>query len=283
MVPIALGNDGAGSIRIPSAVCGTFGIKPGHGLVPQNRCHWYGMTENGPISTTVDDAATMLSVLANKKELAGAQAPDRRLNIALSMRPPLRGVKVDRAVKDAVVEVGEALQREGHRVIPDDPPYNASARTSAIVRWMAGALDDLELVDRSKLERRSRRHLRAGELALRFHLLRDAQAQRWHRRVMPMFDRYDVVLMPTLARVSLDVGPWSERSWLRNVWAALNFAPFTGLWNFAPFPAASVPASIHQGVPVGVQLVAGPGGEATILSLAKHIESVRPWTRHAPI
>jgi amidase len=225
----------------------------------------------------------MLSVLANKKELGGVQLPDRRLNIALSTRPPLRGVKVDRAVKDAVVRVGEALQREGHRVIADDPPYNASARTSAIVRWLAGALDDLDLVERSELEPRTRRHLRAGELALRFHLLRDAQAERWHRRVMPMFERYDVVLMPTLARVSLDVGPWSERSWLRNVWAALNFAPFTGLWNFAPFPAASVPAGIHQGVPEGVQLVAGPGGESTILSLAKHIENISPWRRHASL
>lgn len=283
MVPIAHGNDGAGSIRIPSAVCGTYGIKPGHGLVPQNRCHWFEMTENGPITTTVHDAATMLAVMAGRPDLAKVDVPDRRLKIALSTKPPLKGLRVDRAVKDAVLSVGEALQHEGHSVIPADPPYNASARTSAIVRWLAGALEDRDLFDRNKLEPRARRHMRAGEIALKLNLLRDTQAERWRKRVGPFFERYDLVILPTVARVSLDVGPWAERGWSRNVWTSLNFAPFTGLWNLAPFPAASVPAGLHEGLPVGVQIVGPPRSESTILALSKQIEDLRPWPRHAPI
>lgn len=283
MVPIAHGNDGAGSIRIPSAVCGTYGIKPGHGLVPTLEHHWFNMTENGPIATTVDDAALALSVMAAQPELARVETPDRRLTIALSTRPPLRGIRVQREVKDAVVTMGEALQREGHRVVLDDPPYNASARTSAIARWFAGEVEAAHGIDREKLQKRTRGHLRAGALALRLNLVRDSQAQKWHRRVRPLFERYDVVLMPVVSATALDAGPWCERSWLRNAWTSLNFAPYTGLWNFALFPAASIPAGFKDGLPLGVQIVGGPGREATILSLSKEIERLRPWPRHAPL
>jgi amidase len=283
MVPLAHGNDGAGSIRIPSSICGTYGIKPGHGVVPTLEHHWFDMTENGPIATSVDDAAVMLSVMAARADFANVSTPDRRLSIAVSTRPPLQGIRVDKAVKEAVMAVAASLGREGHRVIPADPPYNASARTSAIARWFAGAVEDAQERDRSLLEKRTRAHLRAGALALKMGLVRDSQAEKWHERVRPMFEQYDVILMPTLSSVAIDVGPWKERSWLRSVWTSLYFAPFTGLWNFAPFPAASIPASIVNGIPVGVQIVGGPGREATILSLSKEIERLRPWPRHAPL
>lgn len=282
MVPVAHGNDGAGSIRIPAAVCGLFGIKPGHGLVPTNECHWFEMTENGPIATTVADAALVLSVMASRPELARVEEPDRRLKIAVSTRPPLRGVKVRREVKDAVLSVAEDLKREGHRVVAEDPPYNASARTAAISRWLAGGLEDAQKVDRSQLQKRTRGQLRAGEVALRVGLVRDSQSERWLRRVTPLFERFDLLLLPTVSSTALDIGPWCERSWLRNAWTALNFAPFTGLWNLAPYPAASVPAGFVDGLPVGVQLVGGPGREPLILSLSKQLERLRPWPRHAP-
>jgi amidase len=101
--------------------------------------------------------------------------------------------------------------------------------------------------------------------------------------VRPFFERYDVLLLPTVASTALEIGPWSERSWLHNVWTSLNFAPFTGLWNFAPFPAASIPAGFAGGLPLGVQLVGGPGREALILALSKQIEALHPWPRRAPL
>jgi amidase len=283
MVAIAHGNDGAGSIRIPSAICGTYGIKPGRGLVPTLEHHWFDMAENGPITTSVDDAALMLSVMAADEGFAAVSTPDRRLRVAVSLRPPLQGLRVATEVKQAVMSIAELLSREGHRVTPEDPPYNASARSAAIARWMAGAVEDGIGKDKSLLEKRTRAHLRAGAVALRMGLVRDAQVQKWHKRVLPMFDKYDVILMPTLSRPALEVGPWKDRSWLRSVWTSLTFAPYTGLWNFAPFPAASIPAGSVDGLPVGVQIVAGPGREATILSVSKEIERLQPWPRHAPL
>ena len=283
MVPIAHGNDGAGSIRIPSAINGLFGIKPGHGVVPTLEHHWFDMAENGPIATSVDDAAVMLSVMAARQEFADISTPDRRLNIAVSTRHPLRGMPVGKAMKEAVASIAGMLGREGHRVIPDDPPYNTSARTAALARWLAGPIEDVQEHDRSLLEKRTRAHIRAGALAMKLGLVRDAQAEKWHNRVRPFFDRYDVVLMPVLAHPALDVGPWNERSWVRSTWSALTLAPFAGLWNFAPFPAASIPATQVNGVPVGVQIVGGPGAEKTILQVAKEIERLQPWPRHAPL
>lgn len=283
MVPLAIGNDGAGSIRIPAGVCGLYGIKPGHGVVPTLEHHWFDMTENGPLATTVGDAALMLSVMAARPDLATVGTPDRRLKIAVSTLPPLRGIHVQREAKEVVLDVADKLAREGHRVMPDDPPYNASARTSAIARWFAGAIEDAQGIDDAQLEKRTRAHLRAGALAMKMGLVKDAQAQKWHQRVAPFFDKYDLVLMPTVAGTALDVGPWKERSWLRNVWTSLNFAPFTGLWNFAPFPAASIPGGSADGLPLGVQIVGPPEAEGLILSLSKEIERLKPWPRHAPL
>ncbi|MGC3003068.1 amidase family protein, partial [Streptomyces sp. G35A] len=97
MVPVALGNDGMGSLRIPAANCGLVTIKPGLGVVPADMGDgdWFGMSENGPLATTVEDARLVLAVLAGTEEPAGrAGAGGRR--IAVSLRSPLAGVPVSR-------------------------------------------------------------------------------------------------------------------------------------------------------------------------------------------
>ena len=89
MVPIAHGADGMGSIRVPAASCGLFGIKPGHSVVPAELGpnSWFGVAENGPLATTVEDAALMLSVLADRSDLSDI-APPRDLRIAVAAGSP---------------------------------------------------------------------------------------------------------------------------------------------------------------------------------------------------
>ncbi len=88
LVPIALGNDGMGSLRIPAANCGLVTIKPGHGTVPAGigNGDWFGMSENGPLATTVEDARLMLQVLAGRRETSTKQPA--ALTIALSCAAP---------------------------------------------------------------------------------------------------------------------------------------------------------------------------------------------------
>lgn len=87
-----------------------------------------------------------------------------------------------------------------------------------------------------------------------------------------------------LARNAPRAKQWHRRSWLRNIWSNVQYAPFAAPWNFLGWPAASVPAGVDQtsGMPTAVQLVMAPGGESTILRLAAQIERVRPWPQQAP-
>src|SRR5205085_11540834 len=118
MVPAGHGNDGLGSIRIPSACCGLFGIKPGLGTVPAGigPNDWYGFAENGPLATTVDDAALLLSVMAARPELRETKLLDRPLRIAVSVKSPALGVRVDPEWKSATRATGELLAGAGHDV-----------------------------------------------------------------------------------------------------------------------------------------------------------------------
>jgi amidase len=97
------------------------------------------------------------------------------------------------------------------------------------------------------------------------------------------FDEYDVVVTPGLARPPIAAVRWGERSWLRNLNANARYAPFQNAWNLAGYPAIVVPMGTHSaGVPLAVQMATTHGGEATLLALARQLEELAPWPRHAP-
>lgn len=287
-VPIAHGNDGMGSIRIPAANCGLVGLKPGAGLVPQHIGvdAWFGMSENGPLATTVADAALMLSVLAGRPELATVTEPGP-LRIAVATNEPSGLVRTDPEFRRGVTETAEALRALGHTVTEVAFPYPADP-VPLLVRWMAGTATDAALLDTRKLEPRIRTHARLGRLARRIGLLSPKPVDRIRAQVTKFFDAYDVLLTPTLAQPGLEAVEWGKRGWYANVMANIRYAPYPSLFNLLGWPAASVPAGWHATaeVPLAVQLVVPPrpegAGEAAILGLAAQLERVRPWPRTAP-
>ena len=285
MVPAAHGADGLGSIRIPSACCGVVGMKPGLGVVPAEVGHgsWFGMTENGPLATTVEDAALLLSVMAARPDLATIANPGT-LRIAVSTKAPLPGTPVDEHWAAGVTETAGLLRGAGHVVRDDDPPYGPASAASELVRWFAGTeLDAQLLADRNQMAARTRRHAAAGRLAMRLGLPRDKGRERWQRRAGAFFADLDVLVTPMLAQPPLLAKAWARKGWLSNVWANSRFAPFAAHWNLAGWPAMAVPAGLHpNGTPLSVQLVAKPGGEAMLLAVAAQLEQLRPWPRTAP-
>jgi amidase len=285
LVPLAHGNDGMGSIRIPAACCGLVGIKPGLGVVPAGLGgdSWFDMAENGPLATTVADCALMLSVLADRPSLARV-ADAGTLRIAVSTRAPMPLDLVDRDWASAARASAAVLREAGHSVVDADPPYGQVLSTSGLVRWLAGtALDARTLADRSKLAARTRRHAAAGALLLRAGLPRPRGPQRWRERAERFFAQYDVLITPTLAHPPIAARLWSERGWLANLWASSRYAPFAAPWNVAGWPAMALPAGVAPGgLPLSVQLVGRPGSEATLLALAAQLEQLRPWPRLAP-
>ncbi|MDT4996134.1 MAG: amidase [Pseudonocardiales bacterium] len=286
MVPVAHGNDGLGSIRIPAACCGLVGIKPGLGLVPSrlSGSSWFDMAENGALATTVADAALVLSTMADRPALADVHTP-RGLRIALSTKAPTPATPVERHWEAAARETGTLLRGAGHTVSPADPPYSQQMAASNLVRWVAGTeLSARELADRSKLTAGTRRHAALGKAALRMRLPREAGRTRWQRAAERFFADYDVLLTPTLAQPPLEAGGWAGRGWLRNVWANARYAPFAAPWNLAGWPAMAVPAGLApDGLPLSVQLVSRPGSESLLLGLAATLERLRPWPRTAPV
>lgn len=285
MVPIALAADGMGSIRIPSAACGVFGIKPGRGVVPSRLgAHsWFGLAENGPIASTVEDAALMLSVLADEPGLARIpEAP--RLRVGVAVGPPSPIVSVDREWASGVDRTAQVLAKAGHRTTSIRVPYPPNM-TAALVRWMAGTADDAAGLDPALLQPRTRRHVAVGRTLARAGLVRPAQVRRLEQRMSDALAAYDVVLTPALARPPIAAVTWSERSWLSNLVANVRYAPFSAMWNVLGWPAASVPVGMHSTsrTPVAVQIVAPPGGERTVLAVAAELERRRGWQRHAPV
>ncbi|MFI0085426.1 amidase [Streptomyces bobili] len=283
MVPVALGNDGMGSLRIPAANCGLVTVKPGHGVVPAGigDGDWFGMSENGPLATTVEDARLMLSVLADTE--VAAERESGAFRIAVSVRSPLAGVTVSGPYVAAAREAAGALTRAGYQVRRADPPYPLSLGVTSLAHWTAGTAVDARSLDARLLTRRTRVHAALGRRFLTG--VRGGTArEELRRRLEPFFAEYDVLLTPALARRSPRSAPWHERGWLRNVLANTNYSPLTPPWNLTGWPAMAVPVgTLPSGAPTAVQLVGLPGSEALLLRVAGRLEELRPWRRTAPL
>ncbi|MCX4766821.1 amidase [Streptomyces sp. NBC_01275] len=283
MTPIALGNDGMGSLRIPAANCGLVTIKPGHGVVPAGigDGDWFGMSENGPLATTVADARLMLAVLADAEALPALDPG--ALRIAVSLRSPLAGVTVAKPYAGAAQEAAGVLIRAGHQVRRAEPPYPLSLGVTSLTHWTAGTAVDAGSLDPRLLTRRTRVHAAIGRRFL--NKVRTGSArEELRQRLEPFFAEYDVLLTPALARRSPEAAPWHERGWLRNVLANTNYSPLTPPWNLTGWPAMAVPfGTLPSGAPTSVQLVGRPGTEAQLLRLAQQLEELRPWRRTAPL
>lgn len=284
LTPIAHGNDGLGSVRIPAACCGVVGIKPGRGVVPAQVGvdSWGGMTENGALATTVADAALMLSVLADRPALADLEPPTP-LRIAVAAGSPSPLIRVDRHWTAAAQTAARLAGEAGHTVVPAELPYQG-ATTALALRWLANAAREAGAVANPELlQRRTRVHVALGRAVLRAGLIRPGQVDRIEARLQDFFDQHDVVITPTLAAPAPSARSWHARGWLANVVASVRYAPFTPLWNLVGWPAMSVPMGLHPrtGTPVAAQLAGPPGSESTLLCLAAQLETAQPWQRTA--
>ncbi|MCZ2850611.1 amidase [Modestobacter sp. VKM Ac-2978] len=287
VVPLAQGNDGMGSLRLPAAACGLVTLKPGSGVVPAliGADSWSGMAENGVLATTVADLAVGFAVLAGT-EPAPPAAPVGPLRIAVSTRSPVPGVRLDAAGRAALDAVVAELRAAGHVVVEKEPLITPAAAVGTITRWLAGADSDAEALglDRQALEPRSRTHARLGRWVRRAGLVRPKTAAAFRARMADFFSDVDVLLSPVVSGPPLAARPWHERGFLANITANARWAPWTSAWNVAGLPALVLPAGPgREGLPSSVQFVGPAGAETRLLWLAGELEGRLPWRRHAPV
>jgi amidase len=287
MVPIALAADGGGSIRMPASNCGLVGLKPGGGVVPfpgRGVSTWSRMSEFGPLATTVADLALALDVLAGGARYRAVAPPERPLRIGVSAKPGAAGVKVDRRVRAAMEATAEALAGAGHRVETVDPPWRNGDAAPFLRRVFHGCAEDADRLTWEALEPRTRAEARVGRLLRRARPAPAGPPRRVLARYRAWFADHDVLLSPTLAQPPLRVGAYRGKGLARTLLGLTAYMPFPPPLNLVGFPAASVPAGTSDdGLPLGVQLAAAPGGEALLLSVARQLETVAPWPRHAPL
>jgi amidase len=300
MVPIATASDGAGSIRIPAASCGLFGLKPTRGRIPivPEGGHWHGMSVSGCLSRSVADTALFLDIASGGSAEPGAPpAPERpfadaaaslpgELRIAVSTAPPRLSVPpiLGDEVTGAVTETAELLRSLGHEVDEQDPDWG-NASNNLIVRYLRGIGDEVKGVPHpERLERRTRGYARLAAPFPDGLLARACAAAETDRaRLGPIFDRYGVLMTPAMGGTAIPVRRWEGRGALWSLLGESRFYSFTGLWNHTGNPCASIPAGFAtDGMPLAVQLIGRPGEEGTLLSLAAQLEAERPWADRRP-
>jgi amidase len=290
LAAMALGSDGMGSIRIPSTWCGLFGIKPQRDRVPlaPHDDAWQGLSVNGPIARSVEDAALFLDVTAPGNDfVAAAKRPPGQLRIALSTKaPPGLIVRVGKSQRAAVSEAGALLRELGHDVVARDPDYPPSAVFGhALPRYFRGAYDDAKALPHpDRLDARTRAFARIGGLISerRMNAIRGLESE-VAERVQSIYDDVDVVVTPGTAMGPSRIGAYQRRGAISTLTLVAARVPFQAMFNVTGQPAAVVPWDLDgKGIPTSVQLVGRPFDEATLLSLAGQIEQARPWAQRRP-
>ena len=296
---LAHGSDGGGSIRIPAACCGLFGLKPSRGRVSPAPfvSGSLELSQSGPLSVTVRDAAAFLDVIAGYEwgDAHVLPAPERpfldevgrepgRLRIAFTDVPPIPhpldpdAVAVARAAADALAALG-------HDVVEQTPPWRDEnlLRSFGVLWQTSPALFPVR--DRSLLEPLNRALAESADRASSVALAQATVAlQRAARQVVAFWQDVDVVLTPALAKPPVPIGwifepddPWKQFA------RGGEFTPFTPLVNVTGQPAACVPFDVVDGLPVGIQLIGPPVGEALLLRLAAQLEQAHPWADRLPM
>ena len=293
LLPIAQGSDGGGSIRIPSALCHLYGIKPSRGRVRNA----FGKADRdilytcGPIARSVEDAAAMLDVMAGLDGGRPHWAPAPRRSYRALLAEPLKPLQIRFATKSplaethpeiaaAVEDAARRLGELGHHVeegaLPEatleeflplwqhviaDVPFVRWSRAQPVTRWLADAGRSLE-VEKVRALRR--------ELAA---------------RILRMHDEVDVWLTPAVAIPAPEVGRYAGLAPKEAFRGAAELGAFTAAFNITGQPAASVPLGLtREGLPMGLQVAGRELADDVVLAVSRQLEVAAPWReRRAPL
>jgi aspartyl-tRNA(Asn)/glutamyl-tRNA(Gln) amidotransferase subunit A len=290
MVPLALGTDGGGSIRIPCGFCGLPGLKPTYGRVPAWPASPFGSVAHaGPMARTVTDLALLLDVMAepDARDWTALMTPagsfregleDGVTGMRMAFSADLGYASVDREVADAVERAARAFETLGAHVEAVDPGF-ADPRGTFEALWAAGAARaaaDLGAEPAREIDPGLAATVAVGgRITLLDYLAEQQRRDDLGRRSSLFLAAWDVLLTPTLPIPAFGAGhDVPEDSGLEG-WPS--WTPFTYPFNLTQQPAATVPCGFtRSGLPIGLQIVGPRHADALVLRVARAYESAYP-------
>jgi amidase len=309
MLPVAHGNDGGGSIRIPAACCGLVGLKPSRGRISSApELGDSPLVCDGMLTRTVADTAAVLDVLAGYEPGDATWAPPPtepfarlaelnpgRLRIAATTLPPIPGAVLDQMCERAVTEAAELLRSLGHEVEEVEPPWQVeglselfgavfsnnialSIAYSGLVAGREPTAADMEPMSWAIFSMIRKLGAIEGMGAA-------VRLQAFARRLVAFLAPYDALLTPALAERPLPIGTLDTAALepMATFTRSGLFTPFTPVFNATGQPGISLPLfEGEDGLPLAVQIVGRPAGEGALLALAAQLEAAAPWALRRP-
>jgi aspartyl-tRNA(Asn)/glutamyl-tRNA(Gln) amidotransferase subunit A len=298
LAPLAIGTDGGGSIRKPAAWCGIFGLKASWGRIPVYpfSAAW-SLSHAGPMTRTVKDAALMMNVCAGPDERDQYSLPATGVDYVKTLTGSLKGLRVawsdtlgiapavDPEVREATAKAARSFRGLGCRVESVDPtwpaPYDCwrTIFLGGIAARLAPYLDRRDQIDPGLLPivEEAAKHPPTKYVQAWFDRLA------WWQHARAFFERYDLLLTPTVACPPLPIGEFYPAT-IGGVPVGREAASvFTYIFNMTGQPAATVPCGFTKaGLPIGLQIVGRRYDDVTVLRASAAFERAHPWAQHRP-
>ena len=298
LAPLALGTDGGGSIRKPAAWCGIFGFKASWGRIavyPASAA--WSLSHHGPMTRTVKDAALMMNACAVPDDRDQYSLPATGVDYVKALKGSLKGLRVawsetlgiapavDPEVRAATAKAARSFRELGCRVESAETtwpsPYDCwrTIFLGGIGARLAPYLDRRDEIDPGLLP--------IVEEAQKMPPTKYVQAWfdrlAWWQHARQFFERYDLLLTPTVACPALPIGQFYPDE-IGGVKVGREAASaFTYIFNMTGQPAATVPCGFTKaGLPIGLQIIGRRYDDVTVLRASAAFEAARPWAQHRP-
>ncbi len=295
--PLAVGTDGGGSIRIPAAFSGIYGIKPSFGRIPVYPSSAYdALSHPGPLTRTVADAALLLSVIAgpHPADRLSLEAPPAEYSgsltagvkgLRIAWTPDFGFARVDPQVAAATTKAAHVFAELGAHVEEVIPDFGDSTELYRVFLTVGAGASVADFLAEWEAEM-DPGLVNVARKAMALSAIDYAKAQlerhRFYDRVRRFFERYDLLLSPTVPILPLEAGTNApDPHSLGEDW--IEWSPFTFPFNLTHMPAASVPAGWStEGLPIGLQIVGRRLEDLTVLQASAAFEGARPWAHLRP-
>lgn len=293
LIPVAPGSDGGGSVRGPAFCCGLVGLKPSRGRISNAPVGDYlsGMATHGCLSRSVMDSAILLDILSGN--IVGdpywVDSPPQGFASLVKQTPSSLKIafateilpfgKADPCLGEQVKDVVSIMEGMGHELREICPDFSAIVEPFKVI-W-AGSMVQADLPD--AILNPMNRWLRETAPSLKEYLNAVHQVQVVSRQIVALFADFDVLILPTYFQPPIRVGQWADLPSSKALDNIIQWIAPCPAFNATGQGAIALPTGFtNSGLPIGIQLVAKPNQETTILQLAYQLEQIKQWQKYRP-